>query len=228
MKHSAQLELKKLHTLYPDLPLKLKEAEWKYAYQEKLTDKLDNHKDDFTELTLLEIVLWKTNRYPEITENLLAGINNLRKSYSEESARALLRNLLDLKGFDLPMASTVLRFALPDQFQIIEQRVCRLITPNEPHLKIPYNKEKRIDLYFDYIKQLKTLCETQNIPFQKADRILYQLDKIENKNITETVCPEDSSKVHCQFQQGTAGKVKLWMFDVFPAGPPCHPVEVKN
>ncbi len=96
----------------------------------------------------------------------------------------VLRKLLskDMKGFDLPMASTVLRFAVPDQLQIIDQRVYRYITDNDC-LDIPYNVEKKIELYFNYINELKTICQKHNIPFFKADRILYQLDKIYNKDI---------------------------------------------
>lgn len=178
--------MKKLQDPSFDWTIKLKEAEQEYSYQPKLTQKLDNHIGDFTGTTLLEIVLWKTNRYPTITESLLKDINDLRKNYSEEKAKSLLRKLLqkDLKGFDLPMASTVLRFACPDQLQIIDQRVYRFITPDKDHLKIPYNIEDKIDLYFSYITRLKSICLYYNIPFYKADRVLYQLDKTENKNIS--------------------------------------------
>lgn len=156
-----------------------------YNYQPQLIAKLDNHPGDFSEMTLLEIALWKTNRYPTITQNLLDDLNELRKSFSEEKARNLLRKLLqkEIKGFDLPMASTVLRFAVPERLQIIDQRVYRFITPDKDCLDIPYNIDKKIELYFDYIERLKKICNDYNIPFSKADRILYQLDKSHNKDI---------------------------------------------
>lgn len=165
-----------------DLAEALLTADRDYKYQPQLTEKLDNHFGDFSEQTLLEIALWKTNRYPTITQDLLYDINELRKSYNQENARKLLRKLLDLKGFDLPMASTVLRFAVPDELQIIDQRVYRFITEKDC-LDIPYNVEKKIDLYFKYIDQLKRICQQKSIPFSKADRTLYQLDKIHNKHI---------------------------------------------
>lgn len=160
-------------------------ADKEYRYQPHLTQKLDSHSGDFSETTLLEIALWKTNRYPTITQDLLNDINDLRKSYSEEKSRNLLRKLLQkqIKGFDLPMASTVLRFAVPDKLQIIDQRVYRFITPDKNCLDIPYNIDKKIELYFDYIARLKKICIDFDIPFSKADRILYQLDKIHNKDI---------------------------------------------
>ena len=172
-------EMKKLQDL-SDLTEACIAADKEYRYQPHLTKKLDSHSGDFSETTLLEITLWKTNRYPTITKDLLDDINLLRKSYSEEKARNLLRNLLNLKGFDLPMASTVLRFAVPDQLQIIDQRVYRFIT-DEDCLKIPYNVEQKVELYFKYIEHLKSICISNKIPFSKSDRILYQLDKIHNK-----------------------------------------------
>lgn len=173
--------MKKLHDL-SDLAEAFVKADTEYNYQPQLTKKLDNHSGDFSEQTLLEIALWKTNRYPTISQDLLDAINDLRKGYSEDKARKLLRKLLELKGFDLPMASTVLRFAVPDQLQIIDQRVYRFIT-EEDCLKIPYNIDQKIKLYFNYIDQLKGICQQKNIPFFKADRVLYQLDKIHNKDI---------------------------------------------
>lgn len=49
---------------------KIELADQQYKFQKELTSKLDLHTGDFTEMTLLEIVLWKTNRYPEISNSL--------------------------------------------------------------------------------------------------------------------------------------------------------------
>lgn len=153
-----------------------------YKFQPTLTKKLDNQHEEFTEKTFLEIVLWKTNRYPEINQDLLRDVNDLRKLYTEEKARAILKTMLSLRGFDLPMASTVLRFACPDHLQIIDQRVYRLITAGADSLKLPYNEEKKIAVYFAYIDELKLVCSKYGIPFNKSDRILYQLDKKLNRD----------------------------------------------
>lgn len=55
------------------------QAKSDYKFQPLLTQKLDNHTGDFTEMTMLEIVLWKTNRYPEFSRELLDEINQLRR-----------------------------------------------------------------------------------------------------------------------------------------------------
>lgn len=169
--------MKKIFDFNDELDVLILEAEKEYNFQPELTEKLDNIKSDFDEMTLLEIVLWKTNRYPEYSSGLLDDINSLRKEFTINKAKALLRKLLQLKGFDLPMASTVLRFACPDELQIIDQRVYRFITSGTDQFKKPYNDDRKIEMYFDYIMTLKEICFKYKIPFKTSDRIIYQLDK---------------------------------------------------
>ena len=163
-------------------PELLAEAETSYSFQKQLTEELDSKHDDFDEITLLKIVLWKTNRYPQLKPDTISLLNRLRNSYSDQSAREVLLHLLELKGFDLPMASTVLRFACPNNLQIIDKRVYRLIMP-ENEFKIPYSHTKKADLYFDYLEKLKIIAARCNIPFNRSDRILYQLDKKLNSEV---------------------------------------------
>lgn len=172
--------MKRIHNLDSRLNELFDEAERDYKFQPELTKKLDNHYGDFTETTLLEIVLWKTNRYPTFTPELIDDINDLRRHCTVHGAKILLKKLLSLKGFDLPMASTVLRFACPDQFQIIDQRVYRFISEDVDVFKKPHSDDKKVEVYFEYLDNLKDVCNKYNIPFRKADRILYQLDKTFN------------------------------------------------
>jgi len=160
-------DLDNLQKLLNELP--------EFKYQKELTKKLDDKKDDFTYETMLEIILWKTNRFPEIDNDLIVKINELRKNYNEILSDYILNKLLDSKGFDLPMASTFLRFINPDYFQIIDQRVYRILYGK--NLKIPFSKPKKIELYKNYLVELKKVCTTYDIPFSKSDRILYLLDK---------------------------------------------------
>lgn len=153
------------------------QADRDYNFQPRLTEKLDNYEGDFSETTLLEIVLWKTNRYPDLNVHIIDGINSLRNAFSIDKSKIILKSLLALKGFDLPMASTVLRFASPSNFQIIDQRVYRFITKDADSFKKPFNDDRKIEVYFEYLERLKKVCHKHNIPFHKADRIFYQLDK---------------------------------------------------
>lgn len=88
--------MKKITTI-ENLEQKLTEAESEYKYQEELTKLLDNHTEDFTDRTILEIVLWKVNRYPELSPVIISALNSLRKSYDEDAAKSLIRQMLDLK-----------------------------------------------------------------------------------------------------------------------------------
>lgn len=146
-----------------------------FTYQKKLTDKLDRKEDHFTYETILEIVLWKTNRFPEVESDLILKINELRKEYNKDLADFILAELLNSKGFDLPMASTFLRFIDPIHFQIIDQRVYRILYGK--NLKIPFSKSKKIDLYNQYLIDLREACVIYEIKFSESDRILYLLDK---------------------------------------------------
>lgn len=148
-----------------------------YKFQPRLTEKLENYEGDFSEVTLLEIFLWKTNRYPDLNIDIINDINGLRKAFSIDKSKVILKKLLALKGFDLPMASTVLRFASPNNFQIIDQRVYRFIMKDVEIFKKSFNDERKIEIYFEYLERLKVVCHEHKIPFHKADRIIYQLDK---------------------------------------------------
>ncbi len=176
-------DLKKLEGDQEQWTKKITEAEAAYNYLPALTTRLDAHKGEFTEQTVFEIVLWKTNRYPEVDEEIIAGINALRAKYSEFDARVLLKKLLNKHGFDLAMSSTILRFACPQNLQMIDQRVYRLIMPGESYLKHSSNIEVKVELYFNYLHRLKEVCDQYGVPFEKADRILSELDKMENRDV---------------------------------------------
>ena len=152
-----------------------------YNFQPELTEKLDKVKSDFNQELINEIVLWKTNRYAELNNETLNLINKIdRKSEFIDSALTgeILMHLLETKGIRLPMASTILRFKNPRIYQIIDQRVYRMIYGAE--LKLKTNLNDNIIQYLDYLTELKNVCDLYQIPFSESDRILYEYDKIMN------------------------------------------------
>lgn len=160
-------DIKNLQELLSGLP--------EFKYQKELTEKLDTKKDDFTYETVLEIVLWKTNRFADIDPDLILKINELRVNFNEALADYILIKLLESKGFDLPMASTFLRFINPNYFQIIDQRVYRLVYGE--NLNIPFSQPQKIELYKKYLIDLKQVCFEYEISFSESDRILNLLDQ---------------------------------------------------
>ena len=172
--------LKKLENIN-NLQEALKTAENKYRYQKDLTNQLDSYHESFTELHFFKIVLWKLNRYPEIASDTIEILNKLKISYTEEAAKECLVHLLKIKGCDLPMASTLLRFLMPQKFQIIDQRAYRILYGEE--LKYSSLMNKKIEVYFNYLVRLREEADRFNIPFEKSDRLLYSLDKMFNKDV---------------------------------------------
>lgn len=157
----------------------------KYKFQPNLTAKLDLTNCDFDQKIINEIVLWKVNRYTEIDAETLKLINEIKKDdeiINEELTRKILEKLLNTKGIQLAMASTILRFKNPKIYQIIDQRVYRFL--NGENLPVYFSSiEFQINLYLDYLRKLHQKCLEKGIDFQLADRIIYELDREHNKKI---------------------------------------------
>ena len=155
-----------------------------YDYQAELTPKLDELDTPFTQEVINEIVLWKVNRYAKVDSNTLKRLSCLELSkdeLNEEITRTILLELMSVKGVALPMASTILRFRNPNVYQIIDKRVYRIIYGKK--LTLSSIIDKNIALYLQYLHDLKDVCQQYDIEFSESDRVLYQLDKLENKDI---------------------------------------------
>jgi len=165
----------------------LQDEDFKYDYNPDLTNELDNITGDFDDKIVNKIALWKLNRYPRLTDDLIGRLNKIGNDEGhKEEHKKLLIDLLGCSGVQLPMASTFLRFKNPRLFQIIDQHVYRLLTGNELSLPLgnsQSNKEKICQFYFRYLEDLKKKCKELEVPFEKADRILYKADKRINRSI---------------------------------------------
>ncbi len=157
-----------------------------YQYHPELTKKLDAMTvEDFNQELLFEIVLWKLNRYPHIQPEIFGELKGIGKVGPKEhrEAEPVLRKLLMSPGIRLPMASTILRFLNPAAFQIIDDRAYRVLHPGEPLYPAKPVNGKRLEkylvdstrIYFEYLDALHEVV-SEKLPFQLADRILYQLD----------------------------------------------------
>jgi endonuclease III-like uncharacterized protein len=162
-----------------------------YKYQPKLTKKLDNFNGiDLDRETFYELILWKTNRWPDISCDLIKRLRCLTelKKGQHKQAKGILEELLKVHGVSLPMASTILRFLNSKVFQIIDERAFRVLMPIVKK-KYPSKGQKVTDNYLkrsceDYFYYLDTVhkISCQKLPFESADRILYLLDiKLGNK-----------------------------------------------
>lgn len=105
-------KMKKHKTIFNE-DFEIKETDKDYYYQNELTQKLDNYLQLFNQDVINEIVLWKVNRFAKIGDGTLRLINDIDNKTGEiniEKTKEILKKLLLIKGIQLPMASTILRF----------------------------------------------------------------------------------------------------------------------
>lgn len=166
-----------------DIDFEIKSEDFPFKYQENLTPKLDAITREFDQNIINEIVLWKVNRYAGLSKDSLTLINSISTSsevINEELTKDVLSSLIAEPGIQLPMASTILRFRNPKIYQIIDQRVYRILFGEK------YKQEKdvanQIEKYLGYLKKIRKESTRLGISFEKADRILYLLDKDKRLN----------------------------------------------
>ena len=155
----------------------------------------------FTAEDMLIMTLWKVNRLPglelinEVLNKLnkLAGYNSLEDSLGD--LRDYLKIALKCKGIKIARASTYLRFRNPKIYQIIDQRVWRQLKKFESQLENDWNNvnptdyrsvkkiEDQIELYINYLIDLRTMCDYENISFEIADQYYYDIDKKQGNSV---------------------------------------------
>ncbi len=156
-----------------------------YTYQSELTKTLDNIAETpFTQSIINDIVLWKVNRYVRLNSGILELVESLvlLNNGEHRSAQPVLEHLLasEVRGVDLPMASTILRFRNPNTFQIIDRHAYRAVYDRKYGLHRSSPIHKKVSVYFDYLDELIEICRTRNLRFEMIDRALYQFDKDSN------------------------------------------------
>lgn len=172
-----------------DSDFKLQDSDFTFNYQKELTERLDNFEGHFSQELVNEIVLWKVNRHSQLdsqTIELLNKVDRNAQSIDEELTSEILKQLLVTKGVQLAMASTFLGYRNPKIYQIIDQRVFRIIYPNQifksTYYKSTSNIKKQIGLYLGYLSDLREISRQLDIPFELADRILFEADRRLNKD----------------------------------------------
>lgn len=154
-----------------------------YKFQPELTKRLDNLENTSIDQSVInEIVLWKVNRYVRLDDYNIEQLKNVRslKAGEHKKGNEVLKALLSVRGIDLPMASTILRFINPNVFQIIDRHAYRAVYGKKYPLYQATPAERKISLYFDYISDLIDLCKSKGLAFTTIDRLLYILDKEHN------------------------------------------------
>ena len=118
-----------------------------------------------------------------LTDQLFQRINNLKflKYGQHRDGREVLEYLLNVRGIDLPMASTILRFRNPNVFQMIDRHAFRAIYDEDYPLYSTTPINNKITVYFKYLDTIIEMCERKNLDFLTIDRLLYEFDRKINK-----------------------------------------------
>ena len=161
----------------------LKEFLSRYDYQPELTKRLDNLDDvEIAQHLINEVVLWKTNRYVPLDEDLFRSLNALKDLTTGEhrQGEVVLTALLEAHGVDLAMASTILRFRNPRVFQIIDRHAYRAVYGKGYSLHTTSPISDKVSVYFHFLDELNALCKAMSLDYQTVDRLLYVFDKEKN------------------------------------------------
>ena len=160
-----------MHKTIFDSDFEIIDDDLNFDYQNDLTIKLDSDLSDFDQNNLNEIVLWKVNRHAKFDKDLIEIINSIKheqKSIDIEKTKLILKGLIKTNGVQLAMASTILRFRNSNIYQIIDQRVFRIIYQNQTlKLKTSMSEENldyQIGLYLQYLIDLREVCSDLEIP----------------------------------------------------------------
>ena len=167
----------------------IKESDKEFDYQPVLTNRLDKHSDEFDQSVINQIILWKVNRYADLPNELIEKLNSIDPTddiLDVHITREIIHDLLQVKGVRLAMASTILRFRNPKVYQIIDQRVFRVLYKKQFKVSTSLSKAKvdeQVNLYIQYLSDLRKACIQLNINFEDADRVLYNADKRLNRGV---------------------------------------------
>jgi len=130
-----------------------------------------------------KIGLWKSTRpkrhYESKQNDNLTVKEITRFSFAAKSDTARIKSLIILKGVSWPLASTILHFAFPDKYPILDFRVLWSLGWRVP-------PGYGFDLWQRYCNRISGISRRFNLPIRTVDKALWQYSK-ENQ-------PTDSSK----------------------------------
>jgi hypothetical protein len=101
-----------------------------------------------------------------------------RHSFAEKSENARIESLLrskgGLKGVGYPVASTILHFAFPDRYAIMDFRVIRSLDWEQP-------STYTFDFWQCYCQELKGIADRCVLTLREVEKALWKYDKEQSK-----------------------------------------------
>lgn len=129
-------------------------------------------KDNF-----IKLCLWKSRRpekqYKKNNEELIKEITQL--SLSTKSEEAKVKILMCLQGVSFPVASTILHFAFPDTYSIMDFRAIWSLGWKQP-------KNYTFEFWEKYYKEIQNIAKKFNVSARTVDKALWQYSKENQKD----------------------------------------------
>jgi CRISPR/Cas system CSM-associated protein Csm4 (group 5 of RAMP superfamily) len=129
-----------------------------------------------TQKNLLDIMDWKAARIKNYAkENAPSMIVRItRNSFETKDEQGRIESLLGqkggLRGVGYPVASTILHFAFPDRYPIMDFRVIRSLGMKQP-------SSYKFDFWENYCKRIKHLSKKYGLTIRVVEKALWKFDK---------------------------------------------------
>ena len=124
---------------------------------------------------LVEIGKWKSKRpvkHYRSEENDDLTVKEITKfSFNTESERARIKSLLALKGISWPVASSILHFAFPEKYPIMDFRVVWSLGWNQP-------SSHNFSFWQKYCTRISRLSKRYRLPIKNSGKSTLEIFKI--------------------------------------------------
>lgn len=151
--------------------LKTKEAEIENEVKSWLKNNRFLNKDKF-----IKLCLWKSPRpkksYEKNSEQLIRELTKF--SFQTKSEEAGIKSLTCLSGVSFPVATTILHFAFPDKYSIMDFRAIWSLGWEQPKLYT-------FEFWEKYYKEIQRLSNKFSLPIRTIDKALWQYSKDNQK-----------------------------------------------
>lgn len=123
---------------------------------------------------LINLCLWKSKRpkkqYERNSEEMVNEITKISLSTKNEEVK--IKVLMCLRGVSFPVASTILHFAYPDKYTIMDFRAIWSLGWEQP-------KNYSFEFWNKYYKEIQAVAKKFDVSIRTIDKALWQYSKEE-------------------------------------------------
>ena len=126
----------------------------------------------YTRAEFIQVCAWKTPRSrPRVAANSArAVVGATRRALSADDEATRFRALLDLEGVGAPTASTLLYFAFPDDYPILDVRALE-------SLGVRTRSSYTVSFWLAYLEACRTIARSAGVTLRTLDKALWQYSK---------------------------------------------------